>query len=69
MVAVTRFPHDAAERYSKESDYNVWKDKLRILYKKERGRGREREGGEEGERGEGGVFILFDLFYIFMELI
>ena len=30
VIAVTRFPHDAAKRYSNESDYENWKEKLRI---------------------------------------
>lgn len=30
MIAVTRFPHDAAERYSRENDYELWKEKLHI---------------------------------------
>jgi NAD(P)-dependent dehydrogenase (short-subunit alcohol dehydrogenase family) len=29
-VATTRFPADSAIRFSKESDYNVWKDRLHI---------------------------------------
>eukprot|EP00026_Physarum_polycephalum_P007793 Phypoly_transcript_07860.p1 GENE.Phypoly_transcript_07860~~Phypoly_transcript_07860.p1 ORF type:complete len:352 (+),score=49.12 Phypoly_transcript_07860:465-1520(+) len=27
---VTRFPHDCAERYSKEPDYHIWKERLHI---------------------------------------
>jgi NAD(P)-dependent dehydrogenase (short-subunit alcohol dehydrogenase family) len=30
VIATTRFPHDAAERYSKEKDYAEWKDRLQI---------------------------------------
>jgi NAD(P)-dependent dehydrogenase (short-subunit alcohol dehydrogenase family) len=30
VVATTRFPADSAIRFSKESDYNVWKDRLHI---------------------------------------
>lgn len=30
VVATTRFPVDSAIRYSKEEDYNDWKDRLRI---------------------------------------
>lgn len=30
VIATTRFPVDSALRYSKESDYSVWKDRLRI---------------------------------------
>ena len=30
VVATTRFPHDAAERYCKESDYDQWCDRLQI---------------------------------------
>ena len=30
VVATTRFPVDSSLRYSKESDYNQWKDRLRI---------------------------------------
>src|SRR5690606_35545023 len=30
VIATTRFPVDSALRYSKESDYPQWKDRLRI---------------------------------------
>lgn len=30
VVVTTRFPVDAAERFSKEEDYHVWKDRLQI---------------------------------------
>lgn len=30
VIATTRFPVDSALRYSKEADYSVWKDRLRI---------------------------------------
>jgi NAD(P)-dependent dehydrogenase (short-subunit alcohol dehydrogenase family) len=30
VIATTRFPVDSALRYSKEQDYGVWKDRLRI---------------------------------------
>lgn len=30
VIATTRFPVDSALRYSKEKDYDVWKDRLRI---------------------------------------
>lgn len=30
VIATTRFPVDSAIRYAKESDYHVWKDRLRI---------------------------------------
>jgi NAD(P)-dependent dehydrogenase (short-subunit alcohol dehydrogenase family) len=30
VVAVTRFPHDAAARYSREADFGEWKDRLSI---------------------------------------
>ncbi len=30
VVATTRFPRDAALRYSREPDFNAWKDRLRI---------------------------------------
>lgn len=31
VIGVTRFPNDAARRYSLEPDYSVWKNKLRIF--------------------------------------
>ena len=30
VIGVTRFPNDAARRYSLEEDYSIWKHKLRI---------------------------------------
>ena len=30
VVATTRFPHDAAERYSREPDFADWKDRLHV---------------------------------------
>jgi NAD(P)-dependent dehydrogenase (short-subunit alcohol dehydrogenase family) len=30
VLAVTRFPHDAAARYSREADFGEWKDRLAI---------------------------------------
>ena len=30
VIATTRFPVDSAQRYSKEADYAVWKDRLQI---------------------------------------
>lgn len=30
VIATTRFPVDSALRYSKEKDYSIWKDRLRI---------------------------------------
>jgi len=30
VVATTRFPHDAALRYSREPDFGAWKDRLRV---------------------------------------
>ena len=30
VISTTRFPHDAAERYSKEKDYADWSDRLQI---------------------------------------
>jgi NAD(P)-dependent dehydrogenase (short-subunit alcohol dehydrogenase family) len=30
VIATTRFPVDAAVRYSKEADYNEWKDRLQV---------------------------------------
>ncbi len=30
VIATTRFPHDSALRFSKEEDYNDWKDRLQI---------------------------------------
>lgn len=30
VIATTRFPHDSALRFSKEDDYNEWKDRLQI---------------------------------------
>lgn len=30
VIATTRFPVDSAIRYSKEADYNLWKDRLKI---------------------------------------
>ena len=30
VVATTRFPHDAAQRYARESDFAEWKDRLTI---------------------------------------
>jgi NAD(P)-dependent dehydrogenase (short-subunit alcohol dehydrogenase family) len=30
VVATTRFPHDAARRYAREPDFNLWRDRLRI---------------------------------------
>ncbi|MFA6093115.1 MAG: SDR family NAD(P)-dependent oxidoreductase [Elusimicrobiota bacterium] len=30
VVVTTRFPHDAALRYSRESDFAAWKDRLRV---------------------------------------
>ena len=30
VIATTRFPVDSALRYSKEKDYDIWKDRLRI---------------------------------------
>lgn len=30
VIAVTRFPHDAALKYSQEPDFEIWKHKLRI---------------------------------------
>ncbi len=30
LIALTRFPHDAALRYSQETDFNDWKDRLNI---------------------------------------
>jgi len=31
VIVVTRFPRDAASRFSKEEDFNVWKDRLEIF--------------------------------------
>ena len=30
VVATTRFPHDAAQRYARETDFDDWKDRLQI---------------------------------------
>ncbi len=30
VIATTRFPHDAAQRYARESDFAEWKDRLQI---------------------------------------
>ncbi|OQS01405.1 hypothetical protein ACHHYP_01077 [Achlya hypogyna] len=30
VIATSRFPHDAAIRYAKEPDYDVWKDRLHV---------------------------------------
>ena len=30
VIATTRFPHDAAQRYARESDFAQWKDRLQI---------------------------------------
>eukprot|EP00026_Physarum_polycephalum_P001836 Phypoly_transcript_01839.p1 GENE.Phypoly_transcript_01839~~Phypoly_transcript_01839.p1 ORF type:complete len:919 (+),score=142.10 Phypoly_transcript_01839:139-2895(+) len=30
VIALTRFPHDAALKYSRESDFDLWKNKLHI---------------------------------------
>jgi len=30
VVATTRFPHDAAERYSREPDFSEWRDRLHV---------------------------------------
>ena len=30
VVATTRFPHDAAQRYARESDFAEWKDRLQV---------------------------------------
>jgi len=30
VIATTRFPHDAAQRYAKEPDFQDWKDRLRV---------------------------------------
>lgn len=31
VIATTRFPHDAALKFSKEKDYNDWRHRLRIF--------------------------------------
>ena len=31
LIVTTRFPRDAASRYSREEDFNVWKDRLQIV--------------------------------------
>lgn len=30
VIATTRFPHDAARRYSQEADFETWRDRLQI---------------------------------------
>ena len=30
VVATTRFPHDAAQRYAREDDFGTWKDRLQV---------------------------------------
>ena len=30
VIATTRFPHDAAQRYARESDFAEWKDRLQV---------------------------------------
>jgi NAD(P)-dependent dehydrogenase (short-subunit alcohol dehydrogenase family) len=30
VIATTRFPHDAAQRYARESDFGEWKDRLQV---------------------------------------
>ena len=30
VVATTRFPHDAAQRYAREADFDAWKDRLQV---------------------------------------
>jgi NAD(P)-dependent dehydrogenase (short-subunit alcohol dehydrogenase family) len=30
VIATTRFAHDAASRYAREADYDVWKDRLQV---------------------------------------
>ena len=30
VIATTRFPHDAALRYSREPDFEAWKDRLQV---------------------------------------
>lgn len=32
VIATTRFPVDAVKRFAKESDFHVWKNRLRIIY-------------------------------------
>ena len=32
VIATTRFPVDAVKRFAKESDFHVWKHRLRIIY-------------------------------------
>lgn len=31
VIATTRFPHDAARKFSEEKDYHDWSDRLRII--------------------------------------